>query len=300
LLDGKICTECKCSDIHIDEVNGEIVCGNCGTVLSSTIVSEAPEWRSFDDPKRIRAGSPLTFTVIDNGVSSVIDWRDRDIRGNALSPEIKSQLFRLRKWDRRVRQQNSNVRTLTYALSTITKLSYSLKLPKNVVETAAVIFRKAYTSNLTKGRSTELLASAATYLACRQCNVLRSLKEIGPVIGISPKSIARSYRYLVQNLDSNVPKVGCKDIISRLVNTLSVTGRVERVSLDLLECAESLKMTMGRSPVAISAAAFYISCIICDEKLSQEVIAEQANITTVTIRNRYKELLENMTLQISL
>jgi transcription initiation factor TFIIB len=46
----------------------------------------------------------------------------------------------------------------------------------------------------------------------------------------------------------------------------------------------------GRSPLAIVGAIIYIASIITHEKRTQAEIASAANVTEVTIRNRYKEL----------
>ena len=48
----------------------------------------------------------------------------------------------------------------------------------------------------------------------------------------------------------------------------------------------------GKSPVGLAAAAVYAAALLTNEKVTQSEVSEVANISEVTIRNRYKELLE--------
>jgi transcription initiation factor TFIIB len=56
-------------------------------------------------------------------------------------------------------------------------------------------------------------------------------------------------------------------------------------------------LTSGRGPAGIAAAALYVAALINDEKKTQREVADVAGITEVTIRNRYKELLDRLDLE---
>jgi transcription initiation factor TFIIB len=47
-------------------------------------------------------------------------------------------------------------------------------------------------------------------------------------------------------------------------------------------------------PPIAAAAALYVSALINDEKKTQREVADVAGITEVTIRNRYKELIDRL------
>ena len=51
-------------------------------------------------------------------------------------------------------------------------------------------------------------------------------------------------------------------------------------------------MLSGKSPVGIAAAAVYAAALLTNEKVTQSQVSDVADISEVTIRNRYKELLE--------
>ena len=202
------CPECSSTRLMRDYECAEIVCMDCGFVVAAKIADRGPEWRAFDDEqrsKRTRVGAPLTYTIHDKGLSTTIDWHDRDIYGKSLSPGQKAQVYRLRKWQRRIRVSDATERNLAFALSEITKISNNLTLPKNILETASVIYRKAVKERLIRGRSIQGVTSASIYLACRQCGLPRTLDEISQSSGVNKKEVGRSYRFLIRELNYSIP-----------------------------------------------------------------------------------------------
>jgi transcription initiation factor TFIIB len=276
---------------------------SCGFVVAAKLTDRGPEWRAFDDEqraKRARVGAPLTFTIHDKGLSTMIDWHDRDIYGKTLSPGQKAQIYRLRKWQRRIRVSDATERNLAFALSEISKIANSLSLPKNILETASVIYRKAVRERLIRGRSIQGVTAAAIYVACRQCGLARTLDEIAIASNINKKEVGRSYRFLVKELDYFIPPVKPSQYITKFSNQLTMQGKVEEIAHKILTAAKALKLTSGRGPTGIAAAASYIASVLTGERKTQREIAEIAQVTEVTIRNRYKELVERLQFVISL
>jgi transcription initiation factor TFIIB len=270
---------------------------DCGFVVDSKIADRGPEWRAFDHEqraKRTRVGAPLTYTIHDKGLSTMIDWHDRDIYGKRLSPGQKAQIYRLRKWQRRIRVSDATERNLAFALSEISKIANNLNLPKNILETASVIYRKAVKEHLIRGRSIQGVTAAAIYVACRQCKLARTLEEIAQASNIAKKEVGRSYRFLVKELDYFIPPVKPSQYVTKFSNQLIMQGKVEEIAHKILNTAQQLKLTSGRGPTGIAAAASYIASVLTGERKTQREIAEIAQVTEVTIRNRYKELVERL------
>ena len=275
----------------------EIVCMRCSFVVASKLADQGPEWRAFDDEqraKRARAGAPLTFTIHDKGLSTMIDWHDRDVYGKRIDPGQKAQIYRLRKWQRRIRVSDATERNLAFALSEISKIANNLNLPKNILETASVIYRKAVKERLIRGRSIQGVTAAAIYVACRQCGLARTLDEISLASTVNKKEVGRSYRFLIKELNYFIPPLKPSQYITKFSNQLTMQGKVEEIAHKILATAKELKLTSGRGPTGIAAAASYIASVLTGERKTQREIAEIAQVTEVTIRNRYKELVERL------
>jgi len=297
------CTECGGANLLRDYETGELVCQTCGFVISSTLIDQGPEWRAFDQEQRDklpRVGAPVTWTIHDKGLSTTIGWQDRDASGRRLSPEERARLYRLRKWHRRSKVSDSTQRNLAHALSEMSKISYKLNLPKNVVETSSMIYRRAIQKQLIRGRTIQSVAVASIYMACRQCGVIRTLEDVAESANITKKEAARNYRFLLRELKPTVPQVDPQGYISKIVNKLALTGETDRLAMLILNQASEMKLTSGRGPSGIAAACIYISSQLTDERRTQGEIAKEAQVTEVTIRNRYKELAQRLEFNVRL
>jgi transcription initiation factor TFIIB len=297
----RTCPECGKAKLMRDYEAAELVCMGCGCVVTEKIADTTPEWRAFDDEqrtRRARVGAPMTFTIHDKGLSTTIDWQNRGTSGKKLSSSQRVELYTLRKWQRRVRVSDATERNLAVALSDLSKLSSTLNLPKNILETASVIYRKAIKKRLIRGRSIHNVTAAAIYMSCRQCGIARTLEEIAEAAGLNKKDVGRSYRFMVRELGTFVPPSTSRHYAARFSNKLIISGRAEAIAIRILETAKKIKLTSGRGPTGIAAAATYVATVLTNERKTQREIAEIANVTEVTIRNRYKELLERLVIEV--
>ena len=299
----KKCPECGGTDLIRDHEAGELVCEQCGFVISSTLLDHGPEWRAFNAEqreKRTRVGAPLTWTIHDRGLSTIIDWHDRDAYGRKLKPVQKARVYRLRKWHRRSKVSGATQRNLAYALSELTKVSYKLNLPRNVLETASMLYRRIVRKGLIRGRSIQGVAAASIYMACRQCKIIRTLEKVARAAHITKKELGRNYRFLLRKLQASVPRIDPQSYVSNFVNHLSLSGDTEIIAMKILDLAHELRLTSGRGPAGIAAAATYIASQLTGEQRTQGEIARRAQVTEVTIRNRYKELAAKLNIRVDM
>ena len=95
---GLNCPECD-GQLVSDDEHGETVCADCGLVVAEDSVDRGPEWRAFDAAeknKKSRVGAPTTNTMHDKGLSTNIDWRNKDAYGNSLGSRQREKMQRLR------------------------------------------------------------------------------------------------------------------------------------------------------------------------------------------------------------
>lgn len=291
-----------CSGSLIGDLDrGEIICPDCGYVAVDQTEDIGPEWKAIDledKSKRVRVGSPMTLTIHDYGLSTKIGSEMKDSSGNSVDPHMRASLNRMNKWQNRIRTSTSSERTLSKMLSRITDLCDSLNLPRNVSETAAQIYRNASRMQVAKSKSTIGIASAVVYLACRKCQVHRSLKEVATAAEIDKRSLAKYYRLVLTEVEeSYVPIPLIEKHISKLVNIAKLDGWSERVAIQLATKTSDAKILSGKSPAGLAAAYLYISYMLLGEKLPQKEIAEIADATEVTVRNRCREILDNFVIK---
>jgi len=296
--------ECpKCGGTHLskDYSRAELVCEKCGLVIDAEIIDHGPEWRAFDSEqreKRARVGAPMTYTIHDKGLSTMIGWQNRDSYGKSIPTRNRAQMYRLRKWQIRTRISDGTEKNLALALSTLDRMSSTLGLPRNVRETAAMIYRKSVSKKLIRGRSIDGVAAAVLYAACRQCNVPRTLDEISRVSNMPKKEIGRNYRHVSRELELKLLPTSPQDYISRFCSTLKLSGDAHAKTLEILKKAACNEITSGRGPTGMAAASLYIASVLCGEHRTQREVAETAGVTEVTIRNRYKELVNKLDIDI--
>ncbi len=297
-------TKCpKCGSAHLikDYSRAEVVCDSCGLVIDTDLIDHGPEWRAFDSEqreKKARTGSPMTYTIHDKGLSTTISWRNRDAYGKSIPTRNRAQLYRIRKWQRRTRISDGTERNLAIALTTLDRMSSKLYLPRNVRETAAMIYRKGLRRKLTRGRSIEGVTAAVLYAACRQCNVPRTLEEISRVAVLKKKEIGRNYRDISRELELKLLPTTPLDYISRFSSRLELSNDVQIKAIKILKKAANKELTSGRSPTGMAAAGIYIASVLCGERCTQRQVAEVVGVTEVTIRNRYKELANKLDIDI--
>jgi len=81
---------------------------------------------------------------------------------------------------------------------------------------------------------------------------------------------------------------------------LNLHGEVQSKTIEILRQASEKEFTDGRGPTSMVAAAIYIASILCGDRRAQSKIAKVAGVTEVTIRNRYKEMAEGLSIEIIL
>ncbi|ELZ81017.1 transcription initiation factor TFB [Haloferax elongans ATCC BAA-1513] len=282
-------------DLVYDEQHGEWVDPETGEVVREDAVDRGPEWRAFDAAERdqkSRVGSPTTNLMHDNGLSTNIGWQDRDAYGNSLSSRQRQKMQRLRTWNERYRTRDSKERNLKQALGEVERMGSALGLPDTVRETASVIYRRALDDGLLPGRSIEGVATAAIYAAARQVGVPRSLDEVQHVSRVDKLELTRTYRYISRELGLDIRPADPAQYLPRFVSELGVDDAVERYARTLLQTAKRESIHSGKSPVGLAAAAIYAGALIADEELTQSEVSEATDISEVTIRKRYRELLD--------
>ncbi|MHA1820422.1 MAG: transcription initiation factor IIB [Promethearchaeota archaeon] len=303
LEENLVCPYCGSYRIVCDNAKGDIICINCGSIIDQHIIDFGAEWRAFDSEereKKSRVGAPSTLTIHDKGLSTTIDWRDIDAFGNKLTPQKRAEAFRLRKWHLRMRVHSSIDRNLAFAMNELDRLSSQLHISRNIKEASALIYRKAIERNLIRGRSIEGMIAASIYTACRLRKIPITIDELAKNTRINKKDLGRCYRLILWSLKIKIPASSPKDFIIRFISELKLNTRTQNRAYKILERATKLGLANGKDPSGMAAACIYVASMLEGEHRTQREIANIAKITEVTVRNRYKEIIKVLKLQIPL
>lgn len=287
------CPRCGQGTVVTDTNTGENFCGKCGYVLNEENVESGPEWRSFskeEGENRTRTGTPTSLAMHDMGLATIIGQADKDATGKPLSSSMRSTIERLRTWDSRSQVHEPVDRNFRQAFSELDRLKDKLAVGDAVVEKAAYIYRKALEKGLVRGRSISALIASALYAACRDTETPRTLKDIGSASNIKRKDIARCYRLLLRELGLKMPVVDPIKCVARIASKAELSEKTKREAAKILKTAEENKISAGKDPMGLAAAALYVACVTNGENKTQRDVAEAAGVTEVTIRNRYKGL----------
>jgi transcription initiation factor TFIIB len=298
--DEQVCPECESGNLIKSADQGELTCEDCGLVLETDNIDRGPEWRAFNHSERqskSRVGAPTTQTMHDKGLTTQIGWRNKDASGRSLSAEKRTQMNRLRKWQERVRTKDAGERNLQFALSETDRMASALGVPRSVREVASVIYRRALSEDLIRGRSIEAVAASALYAACRKEGIPRSLEEVTHVARVERKEIGRAYRYIARELELGMRPVDPQKYVPRFCSALDLSEEVQSKAKEVVEASTAEGLLSGKSPTGYAAAAIYAASLLCNEKKTQREVADVAQVTEVTIRNRYQEQIEAMGIQ---
>ncbi|OIB57135.1 transcription initiation factor IIB [Natrialba sp. SSL1] len=293
----RICSECESATLIKSDDQGELVCKDCGLIVEETNIDHGPEWRAFNHSERqnkSRVGSPTTKTMHDKGLTTQIDWKNKDAYGRSLSPEKRNQIRRLRKWQERIRTKDAGERNLQFALSEIDRMASALGVPRSVREVASVIYRRTLSEDLIRGRSIEGVATGCLYAACRKEGIPRSLAEVAEVSRVERKEIGRTYRYVSESLGLEMRPVDPQEYVPRFCSELELSEAVQLKTKEIIQVTTEKGLLSGKSPTGYAAAAIYAASLLCSEKKTQREVADVAQVTEVTIRNRYQEQMEAM------
>lgn len=290
-----ICAICKRNDMAItDPESGEIICSNCGMVISDKIQDiNRPEGRAFNPEQvkdRSRTGIPTSLSSYNMGLATVIGRADRDASGHPLDTITQARMQRLRKWDLRTRDHTSTERNLKHAFDQLAIMKDKLGLSDAIIQKTAYIYRKAQKRGFIRGRSITAVLAAAIYIACREIGALRMLEDITVASNIGRKDIAKAYRGLIREFDLKVPIADPMKCVVRAANEANLTENTKRQAISIINDIITKEISTGKDPMGIAATVLYISCLKTGEDRTQTQIANAAGVTDVALRNRFKEL----------
>jgi transcription initiation factor TFIIB len=145
------------------------------------------------------------------------------------------------------------------------------------------------------GHSHHELRAASVYASCRLFGVPRTLRDVSAACGMEDVvTLASRYRMVVEETGLTMPVPDPAGYVPRIASRAGLDSLTERRAIEILNSARRLRLTAGKMPEAVAAAALYSACLelglgwSLDSKqgVTQTQIARAAGISEVTLRNR--------------
>jgi len=289
--------ECPAGGTHdpvFDHKDGVMVCRKCGLILMERLPELGKEWRAYsseDEEARARAGGRNTTKVHDHGLHTEI--------GFSRTKRLLS--IKLQKLNRKTRVSPSERKLVTF-LSRMNEEASKLGLPESVKETAAQMMRVLVSKKLVNRIKPDYIVLATLYYAAQIQKITLTLNELIKRYNLDKtefwEALSRAQRAL-KELGLR-PNVRPSMYVPQIVRKLGLSNKVLTKAAELVKLLEESGMMSGKSYVSLSAASVYLMATLFDEKRTQKDVASSINLTEVSIRNRYKEIIENFDIIVKL
>jgi transcription initiation factor TFIIB len=298
-----------------DPESGEIICSICGIVLSEeekklalhprvqeemTIISHTNTTTTNTNThlqyNKNNSNNNILFNIES---STIIGKSNVDAVGKRISNDMQNKIDKLRIWEQRTRFINPKDRNLKYAFDKLNNIKHKLGLSNTVVEKSFYLYRKASSLGLVQGRTTEGILSAAIYLACKELENPKTLKEISDITNVKIKSISKYSRLLIFELDLKpIPVIDPIKCIVKIANNLNLEEKIKHKAIRIMIEVMREEIHVGKNPLSIAASTIYAVCKTREENDKTQIeIANSADISAVVVRDRYNDIIDKINLQ---
>jgi len=234
------------------------VCAQCGLVVAESAVDTGPEWRVFDEKRRVRT-APLVIK--------------RDI---AVKPEHGVQWRRLARFHREM--MHGYERRLVKIGGELRRIRECAGLPQHVIEEAESLVKRFF--EVVAGFPPEVVAVAVLWTAAKAAGVPRPLEDFLKCSKADESRVRRvAWRLKEEMKQSRRPSI--EDYVKTLAARVNLPAAVVKAAVEILE--RNRRVLAGKNPWVSAAAALWLASL---KKLGLlKALAEAAGTTTVSIRN---------------
>ena len=264
---------------------GETVCKSCGLIVGERGLdishSGIRAYTKQEKDKKERTGCPISILMPDIGLSTVID------RTKIKNPDLR----RAAKWNTHMTWEKRN---MLIAITELKRIGSNLNFPDRVKKAAVRLYKEVFKRNLLRGRSINGMVAACAYFVCKKERVPITLQEILDEASINQNIVKKCYKILVRELNLKSPHIDPVSLIPRYCADLGLGIDIEKETIKVLSKFIERSSICGKDPKGLCAGAIYLIAKLKNRKISQKEISRVINVTEVTLRSRYKELLNGI------
>ncbi len=270
----------KCGSYNLIELfNGQVVCADCGFVITQS----ASSYDKNDHIKRNAKRSRISLELEEHKLKSET-WSRAPFPLNIKFEELLKEL----------RIYDSLEKNMVLALYEITRIVLNLSLTEEVLIEATRIYEKLAKKCNFKGKSMKAMCSAIVYVASKRAGVPCGLREVAYVARVSSNKVFKCCEFILTQLNSAASMWSVNPYIRRVCQLLGVKNQTVEIIEKIMLIMHRGGHRNGKSLPGLVSASIYIASTLIGECKTQREIVEVTRVTEATLRARYKDIVKNL------
>uniref|UniRef100_A0A8C7Q074 Transcription factor IIIB 90 kDa subunit n=1 Tax=Oncorhynchus mykiss TaxID=8022 RepID=A0A8C7Q074_ONCMY len=275
-MTSRICKNCGCSEIDLDQARGNAVCTNCGSVLEDNIIV-----------------SEVQFVEGSGGISSAVGQfvsaDGKTLKAPVLGTGFHTSLGK-----------ESRAQTLQNGKRQIHNLGSQLQLNQHCLDTAFNFFKMVVSKHLTRGRKMAHVIAACLYLVCRTEG---TPPQLSSALQVNVYILGKTFLLLARELCINSPAIDPCLYIPRFAHMLEFGEKTHEVSMTALRLLQRMKrdwMHTGRRPSGLCGAALLVAARMHEFRRTVKDVIGVVKVCEATLRKRLTEFEDTPTSQLTI
>ena len=299
-IDNWCCPACRSSD-NVEEINEEMICRKCGTVLE-TLILQGPEYRWFGsedrNPDPSRCSCPINPLLPESSLGTTVL-----VKANHSREMQKIKRYHL--WN----QTHHRERTLWNIFDSLQIRGVNAGVSLAVVEEAKRLYHEVSRDVVVRGTQREALLASCLYEALKTCHAPRRPCDIAKIFKIETNQITKGIKQF-QNLferaqrkeghssdtirDQLLKSCTYKDFIEPFLQNLHFVRdkhlAVTELVHEICERIEEWGLVPENTPPSLTATSLTMAIKHLGYSKSIKEVAAACDISAVTIQNCLKRL----------
>lgn len=286
------CDECGSDEIIEDTSHGILVCTNCGQVVSSLMDCGA-EWSQYNDDNKKdmnRCSHPISQLLPQSSMATTI------------AGSCSSRIKKLHTWSAMPYKERSlnDVFKIIQAKCAELKIMKCIEddakiMYKNIAECKHLIGENLGKSVITRGKKRTGIIAACILYACRKKDKSRSSKEIAKAFKLKRTEITKGCKKFqelakITNIELKLNSVKPEQFIIRFCEDLRIKKYYIDQAIQISNNSQKLHIASVHTPISIATGSIYMMIVLNDLDINKKIIADQFNVSQVTIAKAYKKL----------
>lgn len=278
------CHDCHSQNIFYDNIKNSIVCMDCGYYREVLLLNN--DYKGYQNqngqcPDKNRCSAPINNYLPKSSMgTSIVGGRGE---GVYFMKRLHSQNNKIPYSEKKRYETIKYVRSVCHD-----------KLPTSVVDLAIKLIVDYVESSGRRGKNRVGMIMAATWLACRERGIPRSIHEISDIYS-QPKTILTKGNKLLmtilreKNFQFNASTFESNDYLARYCSKLGI-NKYQKMINKIFEFIKLHKLVQDNNDNSIMAASIMLVAHRYHLEIQRSVVSSHCKVSEVTIYKCYKKL----------